>query len=80
MIQSMTGYGKAVVEYGEKKMCIRDRYNYAKLLRLMFLGYIAFAVVCYLDPHGYHGYTVGRVVAQLFMYINILPDPDHRCV
>lgn len=52
-------------------------YNYAKLLRLMFLGYIAFAVVCYLDPHGYHGYTVGRVVAQLFMYINILPDPDH---
>ena len=52
-------------------------YNYAKLLRLMFLGYIAFAVVSYLDPHGYHGYPVGRVVAQLFMYINILPDPDH---
>lgn len=52
-------------------------YNYAKLLRLMFLGYIAFAVVSYLDPHGYQGYTVGRVVAQLFMYINILPDPDH---
>ncbi len=52
-------------------------YHYAKLLRLMFLGYIAFAVVCYLHPHGYHGYTFGRVVAQLLMYINILPDPDH---
>lgn len=52
-------------------------YHYAKLLRLMFLGYIAFAVVSYLHPHGYHGYTVGRVVAQLLMYINILPDPDH---
>lgn len=52
-------------------------YHYAKLLRLMILGYIAFAVVSYLHPHGYHGYTVGRVVAQLLMYINILPDPDH---
>lgn len=52
-------------------------YHYAKLLRLMFLGYIAFAVVCYMHPHGYHGYTVGRVVAQLLMYINMLPDPDH---
>ena len=51
--------------------------HYLKLLRLMFLGYIAFAVVCYLHPHGYHGYTVGRVVAQMLMYINLLPDPDH---
>ena len=52
-------------------------YHYMKLLRLMSLGYIAFAVVSYLHPHGYHGYTVGRVVAQLLMYINIMPDPDH---
>lgn len=52
-------------------------YHYAKLLRLMFLGYIAFAVVCYLHPHGYHGYTFGRVIAQMLMYINLLPDPDH---
>lgn len=52
-------------------------FHYAKLLRLMFLGYIAFAVVSYLHPHGYHGYTPGRVIAQLLMYINLLPDPDH---
>lgn len=52
-------------------------YHYAKLLRLMFLGYIAFAVVCYMHPHAYHGYTIGRVIAQLLMYINMLPDPDH---
>ncbi len=52
-------------------------YHYAKLLRLMFLGYIAFAVVSYNHPHGYHGYTFGRVIAQLLMYINMLPDPDH---
>ena len=52
-------------------------YHYLKLLRLMFLGYVAFAVVSYLHPHGYHGYTAGRVLAQLLMYINILPDPDH---
>ncbi len=52
-------------------------FHYAKLLRMMFLGYIAFAVVSYLHPNGYHGYTFGRVVAQLLMYINMLPDPDH---
>lgn len=52
-------------------------FHYAKLLRLMFLGYIGFAVVSYLHPHGYHGYTIGRVVAQLLMYINLMPDPDH---
>lgn len=52
-------------------------FHYAKLLRLMFLGYIGFAVVSYLHPHGYHGYTVGRVIAQLLMYINLMPDPDH---
>ena len=52
-------------------------YHYMKLLRLMLLGYVAFAVVSYLHPHGYHGYTLGRVVAQLLMYINLLPDPDH---
>lgn len=51
--------------------------HYLKLLRLMFLGYIGFAVVSWLHPHGYHGYTVGRVVAQMLMYINLLPDPDH---
>lgn len=52
-------------------------YHYMKLLRLMFLGYIAFMVVSYAHPHGYHGYDFGRIVAQLFMFINFLPDPDH---
>ena len=49
-------------------------FHYAKLLRLMFLGYIGFAVVSYLHPHGYHGYTVGRVIAQLLMYINLINE------
>ena len=52
-------------------------YHYLKLLRLMVLGYVAFAAVSYLLPHGYRGYTAGNVVAQLLMYINLLPDPDH---
>lgn len=78
----ISGFG-LVAKYEQKE---RDKeigffsftwYHYAKLLRLMFLGYIAFAVVSYIHPHGYHGYTVGRVVAQLLMYINLLPDPDH---
>lgn len=51
--------------------------HYLKLLRLMFLGYVAFAVVSYLHPRGYHGYTVERVVAQMLMYINLLPNPNH---
>ena len=52
-------------------------YHYLKLLRLMVLGYVGFAVISYLLPHGYRGYTAGNVVAQLLMYINLLPDPDH---
>lgn len=52
-------------------------YHYAKLLRLMLFGYIAFWAVSYCMPHGYHGYTPLRVVAQLLMFINVLPDPDH---
>lgn len=52
------------------------RFHYLKLLRLMFLGYIAFAVVSMLHPHGYHGYTLSRVAAQLLMYINIMPEPN----
>lgn len=51
-------------------------YHYLKLLRLMFLGYIGFAVVSYMHPFGYHGYNVERVAAQLLMYINLLPTPD----
>lgn len=52
-------------------------FHYLKLLRLMILGFVGFVVVCYLHPKGYHGYNVSRVVAQLLMYINLLPDPDH---
>ncbi len=50
--------------------------HYAKLLRLMFLGYIGFVVVSLMHLHGYRGYTFGRVMAQLLMYINLLPHPD----
>lgn len=77
----ISGFG-LVCKY-EKGTPVRVRtlpfigFHYAKLLRLMFLGYIGFAVVSYLHPNGYHGYDVSRVVAQLLMYINILPDPDH---
>ncbi len=50
--------------------------HYLKLLGLMLLGYIAFIIVSYLHPTGYHGYTFSHVVAQLLMYINFLPFPD----
>lgn len=77
----VSGYGLVMKYENEKNPHVNTlpfiRYHYLKLLRLMFLGYIAFAVISYIHPNGYHGYTVSRVIAQLFMYINILPDPDH---
>ncbi len=50
--------------------------HYKKLLSLMFLGFIGFIVVSYLHTQGYHGYTFSRIVAQLLMYINVLPNPS----
>ena len=48
----------------------------APVRALPFIG-VHYLKLLRLHPHGYHGYTVGRVVAQLLMYINLLPDPDH---
>lgn len=51
------------------------RYHYLKLLRLLVVGFVLFLMVDAVTParftfHWYH------VIAQLFMYINVLPTPD----
>ena len=51
------------------------RYNYLKLLRMLIVGFSLFIIVDILTPGRflYHWYNV---VAQLLMYINVLPQPD----
>ena len=52
------------------------RYNYLKLLRMLIVGFSLFIIVYMLTPgrFQFHWYNV---VAQLAMYINVLPEPDH---
>ena len=77
----VSGYGLVMKYEGENTNVVKPiafvSYHYLKLFRLMFLGYIAFVLVCFLHPSGYHDYTVGNIMAQMLMYINTLPDPDH---
>ena len=51
------------------------RYNYLKLLRMLIVGFSLFIIVDILTPgrFQFHWYNV---VAQLLMYINVLPEPD----
>ena len=51
------------------------RYNYLKLLRMLIVGFSLFIIVDILTPgrFQFHWYNV---VAQLLMYINVLPTPD----
>ncbi len=51
------------------------KYNYLKLLRMLIVGFSLFIIVDILTPgrFQFHWYNV---VAQLAMYINVLPEPD----
>ena len=51
------------------------RYNYLKLLRMLIVGFVLFIIVDIMTPgrFQYHWYNV---IAQLLMYINVLPTPD----
>ena len=51
------------------------RYNYFKLLRMLIVGFTIFVIVDALTPgrFQFHWYNV---IAQLLMYINVLPTPD----
>ena len=63
-------------EQGEKVATLPFvRYNYLKLLRMLIVGFSLFIIVDILTPgrFQFHWYNV---VAQLLMYINVLPEPD----
>jgi peptidoglycan/LPS O-acetylase OafA/YrhL len=51
------------------------RYNYLKLLRLMIVGFSLFICVDMVTP-GRFLFHWDNVLAQLLMYINVLPEPD----
>ncbi|SFG36066.1 acyltransferase [Prevotella sp. KH2C16] len=52
------------------------RYHYLKLFKMMIVGFVAFVLVDAITPGSWH-YDVVKVVAQLLMLNNLLPDPDH---
>ena len=52
------------------------RYHYLKLFKMMIVGFVAFVLVDAATPQSWH-YDVVKVVSQLLMLNNLLPDPDH---
>ena len=51
------------------------RYHYLKLLRMLIVGFSIFLTVDVLTP-GRFPFHWDNVMAQLLMYINVLPEPD----
>lgn len=51
------------------------RFHYLKLLRIMIAGFVAFTLYDTMTP-GAHRWHWHEVIAQLLMYINLLPSPD----
>jgi peptidoglycan/LPS O-acetylase OafA/YrhL len=52
------------------------RCHYLKLFKMMIVGFVAFTMVDMITP-GRHHYQVLDIIAQLLMFNNVLPDPDH---
>ncbi len=51
------------------------RCHYLKLLRMLIVGFVLFIMVDAVTP-GRFPYHWDNVIAQLLMYINVLPEPD----
>ena len=51
------------------------RYHYLKLFKIMIVGYVAFTMVDAITPGHFH-YDFMGVIAQIFMFNNVLPTPD----
>jgi hypothetical protein len=52
------------------------RFHYLKLLKMMIVGFVAFTMLDAITPNPHHYHFVD-IVGQMFMFINVLPDPDH---
>lgn len=53
------------------------RYHFLKLFKMVVVGFAAFTMVDAITPGRFH-YDVVKVLGQLFMFGNLLPDPDHQ--
>lgn len=73
----LSGYG-LVMKYGtmtELPVWRFIRYHYLKLFGMLLAGFVAFTTVDAIMP-GTFRYHASDVIAQLLMYINLLPEPD----
>ena len=75
----LSGYG-LVMKYEESSQSACPlvrfvRYNYLKLLRMLIVGFSLFICVDMVTP-GRFPFHWDNVLAQLLMYINVLPEPD----
>ena len=52
------------------------KHHYLKLFKMMIVGFVAFTMVDAVTP-GAHKYHVVDILGQLFMFNNMMPDPDH---
>ncbi len=53
------------------------RYHFLKLFKMMIVGFVAFTMVDAITPGRWH-YDVLKIIAQLGMFNNLLPEPDHQ--
>ncbi len=51
--------------------------HYVKLFRLMITGFVCFIIIDAMTPGRWH-YTVVQIVAQMGLFNNLLPNPDHN--
>lgn len=52
------------------------KHHYVKLFKMMIVGFVAFTMVDAITP-GSHKYHVIDILGQMFMFNNMMPDPDH---
>lgn len=74
----LSGYGlvKKYEESVDKVVALPFvRYNYLKLFRMLFVGFSLFICVDMVTP-GRFQFHWDNVIAQLLMYINVLPEPE----
>lgn len=51
-------------------------HHFTKLFKMMIVGYVIFTMVDSITP-GPHKYQVMDIISQMFMFNNVMPDPDH---
>lgn len=69
-------YGSRLVGTEESAWAFIKK-HFLKLFSMMIVGFAAFTMVDAVTPGRWH-YDVAKIVAQLLMVNNLLPDPDHQ--